>query len=95
MVSLPTTVIRLFKVYYLLKCRHTEIIAAVLVLSCLSCVRLFATLWTAAHQVPLSWDSPGTNSGVGCHFPIQGNLPDAGIEPRLPALQADSLPSEL
>ena len=26
---------------------------------------------------------------------LQGNLPDLGIEPRSPALQADSLPTEL
>ena len=74
---------------------HTEIITVVLVLSCFSCVQLFATLWTVAHQAPLSWDFPGKNTGVGCHFLIQGNLPDVGIEPRSPALQADSLPSEL
>ena len=41
------------------------------------------------------WDSPGKNTGVGCHSLLQGNLPDPGIEPRSPALQADSLPSEL
>ena len=28
-------------------------------------------------------------------FPTPGSLPDSGIEPRHPALQADSLPSEL
>ena len=34
-------------------------------------------------------DSPGKNTGVGCHaFP-------KGIEPGSPALQADSLPAEL
>ena len=33
-------------------------------LSCFHHVRLFATL---AHQVPPPWDSPGKNSGVGCH----------------------------
>ena len=27
-------------------------------------------------------------------FPFPGNLPDPGIEPGSPALQADSLPSE-
>ena len=26
---------------------------------------------TAAHQVPLSWDSPGKNTGVVCHFLLQ------------------------
>ena len=34
------------------------------------------------------WDSPGKNTGVGCH-------PDPGIEPRSPALQADVLLTEL
>ena len=33
----------------------------------LSRVRLFVTPWTAAHQAPLSWDSPGRSAGVGCH----------------------------
>ena len=31
-------------------------------------VRLFATPWTVAHQAPPSMDSPGKNTGVGCHF---------------------------
>ena len=31
----------------------------------------------------------------GLQFPFPGDLPDPGIEPRSPALQADSLPSEL
>ena len=30
----------------------------------------------------------------GLSFPSPGDLPDPGIEPRSPALQADSLPSE-
>ena len=30
----------------------------------------------------------------GCHFLLQGNLPDPGIEPASPVLQADSLPAE-
>ena len=44
------------------------------------------------------WDSPGKNTGVGCHvlpqrfFPTQESNP--GIEPRSLALQADSLLSE-
>ena len=39
-------------------------------------------------------DSLGKNTGVGCHFLLQGDLPDPGIKPESPALQADSLPSE-
>ena len=40
------------------------------------------------------WDSPGQNTGVGCHFLLKRNLPNPGVEPRSPALQADSLPAE-
>ena len=40
-------------------------------LSHFSRVRLCATPQTAAHQVPCPWDSPGKNSGVGCHFLLQ------------------------
>ena len=28
----------------------------------------------------LPWDSPGKNTGVGCHSLFQGDLPDPGIE---------------
>ena len=31
---------------------------------------------------------------MGCHFLLQGNLPNPGIKPRFPTLQADSLPAE-
>ena len=41
-------------------------------LSHFSCVWLFATLWTVAHQVPRPWDSPSKNTGVGCHALLQG-----------------------
>ena len=41
-------------------------------------------------------DSPSENTGVGCHAPPSpGGLPNPGIEPGSPALQADSLPAEL
>ena len=39
-------------------------------------------------------DSPGKNTGEGCHALLQGNLPNSGMEPRSPALWVDSLPSE-
>ena len=38
------------------------------------------------------WDSPGKNTGVGCHALLQGIFP--GIEPAFPKLQADSSPPE-
>ena len=37
------------------------------------------------------WDFPGKNTGVGCHFLLQGIFLDPGIEPGSLALQADSL----
>ena len=39
-----------------------------LLLSRFGRVRLFVTPETAAHQAPRPWDSPGKNTGVGCHF---------------------------
>ena len=39
-------------------------------------------------------DFPGKNIGVGCHAPPTGNIPNQGIEPRSPALQVDSVPTE-
>ena len=41
------------------------------------------------------WSSPGQNTGVGRFFPSPGDLPNLGIEPGSPALQADSLPTEI
>ena len=40
------------------------------------------------------WNFPGMSTGVGCRFLLQGNLPNPGIEPGSPALQADALPSK-
>ena len=37
----------------------------------LSCVRLLATPWTAAHQAPPSLGFSRKNTGVGCHFFLQ------------------------
>ena len=42
-----------------------------LLLSHLSRVQLCATPETAAHQAPCPWDSPGKNTGVGCHLLLQ------------------------
>ena len=59
------------------------------------CVRLFATPWTVTHQAPLSMGFPRQDYWSGLPFPSPGDLPDPSIEPRSPALQADSLPTEL
>ena len=42
-----------------------------LLLSRFSHVRLCATPEMTAHQAPPPWDSPGKNTGVGCHFLLQ------------------------
>ena len=60
----------------------------------LSRVQLFATLWTAAYQAPLSMGFSRQQSWSGLPFPSPGDLPDPGIEPRSPTLQADYLPSD-
>ena len=59
-----------------------------------SCFQFFATPWTIAHQAPLSMDFSGKSTVIGLPWPPPADLRDPGIEPRSPALQADSLPSE-
>ena len=54
-----------------------------------------ATPWTAAHQAPLSMRFSRQGYCSGLPFPSLGDLPNPGIEPGSPALQADSLPTEL
>ena len=46
------------------------------------------------HGLESLWDSPGQNTGVSSLSLLQGNLPNPGIEPRSPALQADSSPAK-
>ena len=60
----------------------------------LSRVQLFATPWTVALQASLSVGFSRQAYWSRLSFPSPGNLPDPGIEPRSPALQTDSLPSE-
>ena len=52
------------------------------------------TPWTVTHQAPLSMEFSRQEYWSGLPFPFSGDLPDPGIEPRSPALQADSLLSE-
>ena len=66
-----------------------------LLLSRFSRVQLLATPWTAANQAPLSMGFSRDEYWSRLLFPSPGDLPDPGIEPGSPALQADALPSEL
>ena len=61
----------------------------------LSRVRLLATPWTVAYQAPPSMGFSRQDCWSGLPFPSPGDLPDPGIEPGSPTLQADTLPSEL
>ena len=60
----------------------------------LSRVRLFVAPWTVAYQAPPSMRFSRQECWSGLPFPSPGDLPDPGIEPGSPALQADTLPSE-
>ena len=61
---------------------------------------VLATQWCLTLCNPMDCNPPsssvhGKNTGVGLPFPFPGDLPDPEIESRSPALQEDSLPSEL
>ena len=57
----------------------------------LSCVWLFATLWTVARQAPLSMGFPRQEYWSALPLPSPRDLPKPGIEPMSPTWQADSL----
>ena len=52
--------------------------------------QLFVIPLTVAYQAPLSMEFSRQQYGSGLPFPSLGDLPDPGIEPRSPALQADT-----
>ena len=60
----------------------------------LSHFRLFATLWTVAYQAPPSMGFSRQEYWSGLPFPSPEDLPNPGIEPRSPTLEADTLTSE-
>ena len=58
-------------------------------------VQLFVTPWTVACQAPPSREFSRQEHWSGLPFSSPGVLPDPGIKPRSPALQADSLQPNL
>ena len=52
------------------------------------------TPWTVACQAALSMGFSRQGYWSGLPFPSPGDLPNPGIKPRSPALQADSSPTE-
>ena len=55
----------------------------------LSHVQLFATPWTVAYQASPSMGFSRQEYWSGLPFPSPEDLPNPGIEPRPPALEAD------
>ena len=60
----------------------------------LSCIQLCATPRTVTHQAPLSMGFPRQQHWSGLPFPLSGDLPDSGIEPRSPAMAGGFLTTE-
>ena len=63
-------------------------------ITCSDAQLCFCNPWTIAHQAPLSMNFSEQEYWSGLPFLSPGDLPDPGIEPRSPALQACSLPTE-
>ena len=86
----PTLFLRyvcIYTIYYIL-------ILYIWELKLLICVQLFLVPLTVAYQTPLSMELSRPEYWNGLSFPSARDLPDPKIEPRSPALQADTLLSE-
>ena len=60
-----------------------------------SCVQLFATPWAVAYEAPPSIGFSRQEYWSGLPFPSPEDLPNPGIEPESPVLQADAFPTDL
>ena len=63
-------------------------------LVCESCPTLCYPMDSSPPGSPVHRESPGKNTGGGCHALLQGVFPTQGSNPKSPTLQADSLLSE-
>ena len=73
---------------------HESLVYNIESVKLLSRVRLFATPWAVAYQAPPFTEFSRQEYWRGCHFLLQEELPNPGIKPRSPTLQAYTLPSE-
>ena len=87
------------KGYKTIVCQQTETTLGILMLCCAvlyclaqSCLTLCKFIDCSPPGSSVHGDSPGKNTGVGCHAFLQHNLPQLGIKPRSPEFQADSVP---
>ena len=91
LVFLSKDYIQIFGVF----CVSPQLIFLLLFCGICSVMFNFVTPWIVAHQAPLSMEFSRQEHWCVLAFPSPGDLLDPGIEPGSPALQADSLPSEL
>ena len=77
---------------YYLPCKFRDTVFIYVCEKSLIHVWLFVIPWIVACQTPLSMRFSRQEYWSGLPFPFPGDLPDPGIKPRSPALQADSLP---
>ena len=87
----PNTILDLWPLGY---CCVTPTSYVQTALSHFSHVQLFVTPWPVARQAPLSMGFSRQEYWSGLPRLPPGDLPDPGIEPRSPAWQVDSSPSE-
>ena len=77
-----------------IKDRNARDLTSVKLFSRVFVTQTLVTQWTVASQVPSSMGFSRQEYWSGLPFPSPGDLPDPGIKPRSPTLQADALPSE-
>ena len=80
-----------FILYYLVKTTKLSGGGGLVAKSCPT----LATPWTVVYQAPLSMEFSRQEYWSRLLFPSPGDLPNPGIKPGSPALQEDSLPTEL
>ena len=85
--------INIYYPYYLYHVYYSYRIQHIVKVKSLSRVRLFVTPWSVAYQAPPSMGFSKQEYWSGLPFPSP-DLPNPGIKPRSPALQADALPPE-
>ena len=71
-------------------CPNNQVVCVCLVTK--SCLTLLQLHGLQPARLFCPWDSPGKNTGVGCHFLLQETFPTHGLNPHLLHWQADSLP---
>ena len=84
------SIILLFKIYFYFWLCWVFVAVHKVKVKSLSRARLFVTPWAVAYQAPLSMGFSRQECWSGLPFPSPGDLPDPGIEPGSPALQADA-----